>query len=267
MRALLVLLVACGSNESAAPPPSTPPPPSLAEARAYVIGKGVARDYRKAVALYRTRCAGGCGDREACRQYLDLVFKDRGAVLGRPDLGVVGLLCDRGDQLACLVASLYGTRPQPPHDLSAETLCRAGDHLACQLVLGDLHFGPYEGEPRPPTRVHPVIVQSCLEGVESSCGQLSGGDDPIAVMAHAQQVTLCDAGEADACDQVPGREISKEELCRAGDYDACSGSLVDGDRARACAAGYGKACTPPRETGLYGELQRTHELVPTPRCN
>src|SRR5215510_915772 len=95
---VITLAVACrGGSKPADPSPTRPAAPSAVEPQAYVLGDGVARDYRRAAALYAERCADGCGDLAACRSLYQLVVDSRGMVPRLAHAGVLMRMCWRRD--------------------------------------------------------------------------------------------------------------------------------------------------------------------------
>lgn len=305
MRGLVVAVVlglGCGGNAADAPsrvPPSAVPRAASvdplrvearrAEARALELGTGGTRDYRRAAQLYDELCAAGCGDADACRELVALALNERGTVMTPARLVIPARLCDRGDQVACWVASLFGVRDPSTFKGELTALCAAGDRKACDASvvfdIGDV--GDVLARPRP--------LAACNGGSASGCASLfsglwayclardiapgracvdlratewrTAGGDPAPLLASWAQVqALCARGEAEACDSVPGRELDESARCDAGDFARCESLANQGDdrAARvACAGGITERCTPPRPRPSTGGAEA---LATRDRC-
>ncbi|HVK87011.1 MAG TPA: hypothetical protein VM513_22985 [Kofleriaceae bacterium] len=280
--ALAFLALGCGSTSSPPPPPTNTAAAAVRtdEARRYLLGDEVPRDYRKAAALYRTTCGEGCGEQPACEALLGLALAGRGTVLGRSELAVAARLCDRGLPEACLVAGFKGVRDEKmiadKIDMKAVAArCDAGDVGACRSELAtDLGLG---GGSSHQERLAELRVRVCLDGKENRvCAehvktmwyecetrgqrcidQLVAEAKGMKLDDHAKTIenvwarirSACDAGDADACEAVPGRELAARVLCDAGDFAACD-KLAEGGDAHAarvaCEGGVTTRCLPPQ---------------------
>lgn len=288
----MVAVGACSSS----PPAAAPPPPvakpavaprrsaadeaALAKAKDLRLGK--ARDFVAAARIYADLCRAGCGDQEACREYLHLAAFSRGAVLARADLDIAVRLCDRGDALACEFASFTGMREKAYDPAAVTAACDRGDRQACALEstfdFEGTRLGiPCEGTcpPDPPTLGRRATLHACLHGEGRACGSLLASrmalcraETPDACVdaaareyeaaklgsakplrdAWAKTRALCTDGDVDACAQVPGHEVPRATLCAAGDYPSCNSSDDPALRKRGCDAGHRELCEPPGET-------------------
>src|SRR4051794_26626593 len=255
-----------------------------AEARAFELGTSGTRDYRRAAMIYDELCADGCGDHEACRELIDLAVHERGTVMTPARVAIPARLCDRGDQVACWFASLFGVRDPSAFTADLATLCTAGDRKACEgsveFDFGDVGtVGDVLARPRP--------LAACDAGAADGCASLfaelwpycsahdtapgtacvekraaewkaTGGDPTPLLVAWQQVQALCARGDAKACDWVPGKELDELALCTAGDYFRCQSLANRGeDRARpvACAGGITELCTPPRARPSTGAME------------
>ncbi len=260
---------------------------ALARAHALRLGSGVPRDYVGAASAYAELCRGGCGDAEACREYLHLAGFSRGAVLARADLDIAVRLCDRGDRTACQFASLMFMRSEDYDPDAVEALCAGGDRKACALAAvfdfeGTRLGVPCEGmcNPGPPSLGKRRTLHACRHGDGRACGSVISSHlvrcrldevptieacvDRVARQFEAAKLgsaaplrdawsttrTLCAAGDVDACSVVPGREIPDADLCSAGDWSKCDWSTDPAQRRRGCAAGYLELCEPRGERSV-----------------
>jgi hypothetical protein len=281
--AVVVAAVSC--SPSPLPILSSTGSAAMDDPRAYMLGRGVPRDYRKAAALYASRCREGCGDLAACEAYLELGLRQRGIPTNQATFTVAARLCDRKVSEACWIALLAGIRgeealEQVPMGSELEALCDGGDVRACRAEL-DTDLG-MSGSGSHQSRMHRLAEKVCLEGnhlpacIESmksmflSCDADRGQpcvDERVAwhtenqldsaptkqIWARVQ--AACAEGDADACSVVPGKEIDARLRCEAGDYVECNRLAQDGDvkaAALACAGGLTERCVPPVPSGTYG---------------
>ena len=265
---VIALAVACRGGSKPADPVSTgPAAPAAVEPQAYVLGSGVARDYRRAAALYAERCADGCGDLAACRSLYELVVDSRGMVPRLEHVGVLMRMCRRGDVLGCALASLMGVADKDavgPDRLPGD--CALGDASACHV---ELMFAYVDGtgafdEPVPPEvrharlerRMDNAASKQCRRGIARACRIMvenetwycrehMPGTDCVAEVSAARRAeridpapldfawkqvqASCSAGDADACALIPGRAILPRVLCDAGDYVRCAELGEHGD--------------------------------------
>jgi TPR repeat protein len=276
MRWALLALVACGSSS---PPPAQPqhtaPKDAIDPARAYELGKGVARDYRKAAALYGERCRDGCGDLAACKKYFSLAGKQRGVVLAGDKVATLaGAMCDRGSTMGCFAAIFLGVRDDSKFTGKASDKCEHGDAEAC-LLVGAFNFSGSSSVEKAETRAR---EKACELGVMEECSKMfehacEGAKSAMACVENAEQDALhetdadtkklrednaqhlritmmrlgteCDGGDVDACEGLPGREVDPMARCDAGDYGVCKrlGSEGNAQAAEvACRAGLGGSC-------------------------
>jgi TPR repeat protein len=266
----LLVLAACGSSPRPAPAPSHHAAPAAGVERGldFERGRGVPRDYRKAVAVYREACGDGCGDFASCQRLFRLAGDDRGIVIGGREMAILaGRLCDRHDMNACIATVLMGLREETAfmarEPEESATACDGGDLGACQLVqfASGFNFG---GSGTVEERGHRAEKKACqlgdLDGcveatkhelmlcetdanacIDADLARLRGGwgssaqeqhdfDDMAAELRDIvkRTVTACTDGDVDACAAIH-RDIPRAQLCDAGDYDACEKLAKDGD--------------------------------------
>lgn len=282
MRHALVALAVCGACGSAPPPaPSHHAAPQVAQVERgidFERGRGVPRDYRKAVDVYRAACHDGCGELASCQRLFRLATDDRGVVMpGKEMITLVGRLCDRHDENACIGAVLVGLRDETaiPHiedkDKEVET-CERGDLAACQLIMFGASFN-FGGSSTVEEREQTAAQKACMLGDPDGCTTVAkhwqyrceGKDLLACVDAETAEwakepelakdaaelrdvvkraITACTDGDRDACEAV-GKGIPPAQLCDAGDFDACRKLAEGGDahaKQIACAAGLDAKC-------------------------
>jgi TPR repeat protein len=296
-RALLaaVACAACGSTPPPAPAHHAPAPVAQVERGLdFERGRGVPRDYRKAVEIYRAACHDGCGELASCQRLFRLASGDRGIVMpGKELLALVSRLCDRHDMNACVAAVLIGARGDDviPHvddkDKQVEQ-CEAGDLAACQLTMFAASFN-FGGSSTVEEREQRAAEKACTLGDPDGCNSVAehwrnecegkdlvtcldalGAEDGGALAKEYAEtrdivkraITACTDGDVDACDAV-GKELPPAQLCDAGDFDACRKLAEAGDahaKELACAAGLDAKCDvkvprQPDARAIAGELQ------------
>jgi TPR repeat protein len=251
----LVLLAACRGS-SRAREASKPPMSPLDRARAFERGSGEPRDYTTAYALYAQLCRDGAGDAEACRRQLRMLAEARGAPAGDRDAlrrrygDLARAVCERQhNAVACYVAALAsGSAEAVPPAVRAELdqprhSCEAGDVDACELALSGFDFSGSSGRKEERERAAAMgcskddimlcaaVVRELTEcrvqpGIERCRDQLvatwRANDDRERLAALSKLDTACAAGDADACAAIPGRELARDALCKAHDYNACA---------------------------------------------
>jgi hypothetical protein len=263
VRYALLALAACGSTPPPAPAHHAPPPVAQVERGLdFERGRGVPRDYRKAVEVYRAACRDGCGELASCERLFRLSGDNRGVVMpGKEMVTLVGRLCDRHDANACIAAVLIGLRDETaiPHvtdkDKQLDT-CEAGDLGACQLVMFGASFN-FGGSSGVEEREQRAARKACTLGDPDGCNTVAKhwkydcndkdlltcvDDDDRDVVKRV--VTACTDGDADACEAI-GKNIPPAQLCDGGDFDACQKLAEDGDahaKQIACAAGLDVKC-------------------------
>ena len=241
-------------------------PSPMDRARAFERGRGAPRDYAAAADIYRERCADGDGDAAACRRFLRAQFTARGV-----DRDVVAAralatrLCERKhDRLGCFIALLTGHDPKHPLQAAVDVFssprppCDAAHLDVCETPL-DVGFGDQSSSHERAERA--ANREACAVGVLDGCialidavveceyepGEVACADhvvrewgkdtyDHDRIDALARVRDACDAGDADACGALPGREIASAELCRAHDWGACAAAGCLGDAAASAAA-------------------------------
>ena len=191
-------------------------------------------------------------------------------------LRLAAVMCGRGDDVMCVLSGFLEALSVPPgerfeRDTSAieaaservEAACDAGDGRACQGIL-DFSFGGGGGSSaewtrreRNGTACRQGWVEAC-DGLVYELGHCDDGDrdaDEIEVCerfhvddwkshdydadkldALTRLRDLCAAGDAPACEALPGKAIPDEELCAAKDYGACAALGCLGDDEAAAAA-------------------------------
>lgn len=259
----VALVGSCGNRATQEASPVSMSP------QAYESGSGVARDYRKAAAVYREQCADGCGDLAACRSLFDLAIDSRGIVPRVEHVATLTRMCKRGDSLGCSIASLLGVVDSSTAQPATNTgeRCAAGDASACEVELSmayDEGIGaPFE-EPETEqelatkleARMNNAASQLCRRGMVKACNEMvehetfacrlespprnciadvtadrrARGIDPAPLAYAWERVQqACHDGDADACALVPGHELSAKDLCNAGDYGSCAELATRGD--------------------------------------
>lgn len=295
MKYALLLLAACGSAQPKAAPShhAVQPVTSFERGIDFERGRGVPRDYRKAVAVYREACQDGCGELASCQRLFRLAADDRGVVIGGREMATLaGHLCDRHDMNACIATVLMGLRDETtlPHIADKDTqvdTCEAGDLAACQLVMFGASFN-FGGSGTVEEREQRAGQKACILGDPDGCNTVAkhweyqcGGKDLLACidaraaetraqltshpddlrgydrdMAELRDVvkrtiSACTDGDVDACAAID-RDVSKPQLCDAGDFSVCEVLAKEGDdhaKQIACAAGIDVHCAvkvPPR---------------------
>lgn len=243
-RAALVLLAACG--HAAAPRPAAHnEAASPGDPRDYELGHGVARDYAKALELYRTACNDGHGDAVACRKLGLAIANQRGSHEDNQAAGTaLGEACHAGDLPACLYGDALGMSVEHG-DLAGPltTACDGGDADSCQAALTMIAYSQAMSddcdahcqeqiENRELQACHLGSLRICIDLVQkvfesctpddTACATQAEGEAPAPFQNAVEQVrAACDAGDADACKVIPGRRIPEAELCAAHDYAAC----------------------------------------------
>jgi hypothetical protein len=280
LKRALLLLAACGSTPP--PAPSHHAVASVAQVERgldFERGRGVPRDYRKAVEIYRAACHDGCGELASCQRLFRLAGDDRGVVMpGKEMVTLVGRLCDRHDEYACIASVLVGLRDERaiPHVEDKDKLlasCEAGDLAACQLTIFGASFN-FGGSSTVEEREQTAAQKACLLGDVDGCVTVAKhwqyrceGKDLLACLdaetaewvkddaglakeaaelhdVVKRVITACTDGDRDACEAI-GKDIPRTQLCDAGDFDACRKLADDGDahaKQIACAAGIDAKC-------------------------
>ena len=277
MKRLVLVLAACGS----APPPApahhaAAPVAQVERGLDFERGRGVPRDYRKAVEVYRAACHDGCGELASCQRLFRLASDERGVVMpGKEMITLIGHLCDRHDENACIGAVLLGLRDETaiPHiedkDQQLDT-CQKGDLAACQLIMFGASFN-FGGSSTVEEREQAAAEKACLLGDLDGCNSVAshwqyecegkdviacldtmGAEEPSLAKEYAQTrdlvkrtITACTDGDPDACHAID-KDIPPPQLCDAGDLDACQKLAKAGDdhaKQIACAAGLDVGCT------------------------
>lgn len=202
-----VVLVACGASPGhggAGGPSGT----------AYELGRGTARDYRRAAQRYAAECDAGRGDIASCDSWFRITDRLGGAA--RPDeAAVFQTLCARGARFYCFVAVVRGIPATPAiarRLAGAAQRCRAGDRAACDAVSAS------RDRATEPERMREVGVE-----VDRTPAQCAAGD------AAACQIALAMYGLASVAMSHRGdREKAVEaSACAAGLLDACEAVLDD----------------------------------------
>lgn len=232
----LVVAAACFNSPPAAT--HTPPHDPLADARAAERGRGVPRDYAVAARIYERACDDGRGDSAACRKLFRAVVDGRGVDVDKPRVTrIATVLCERtGDRLGCVIAAFAASsRAELPADLRRALEEHRGDdcdaaHLdVCEVGIDLFDFNQSS------QHEYDVVAfdeRACKLDVIEMCTSLlaaSKASDEQRAVAKQRLTANCDAGDADACAALPGREIPWRELCDAHDYRACvfAGCLGD----------------------------------------
>jgi phosphate transport system substrate-binding protein len=281
-----VLLAACGGAARPAAPaiPASP----LARAEAFERGAGVPRDYRKAAGLYERHCDAGRGDPEACRRLVRATMAGRGTGVDLLRVAQIeSVQCFAGSAPSCAIAMRIAWRAggEKHVDSLREKLvgllgedidgaCERGDVAACEVWLGAQGLDVSGSSGREAKRDHAAdlmckqgLIAGCVylvEGVnlcgyEADAGRCvdewtrEAGADERAALAWLHR--RCDAGDAEACATLPGREVALPELCRAHDYGACAELACLGDAAAAAVAathGTGANCYGVRNRAAAG---------------
>jgi len=260
----LLLLAACGSSPKPAPSHHAAQPASAVERGLdFERGRGVPRDYRKAVAVYREACGDGCGELASCQRLFRLAADERGIAIGGREMATLaGRLCDRHDMNACIASVLMGVRDETAiaeHDLDSEERlkrCDGGDLGACQLVQfsGGFNFG---GSSRVEERSHEAATKACQLGdfdgcIEAmkhtifDCGEKEVGAciDWLAKSLHDGMGSSAEAQRMADEDEAELRDLAKRmtTACTDGDADACAVIHHDVSPAQLCDAGDFGAC-------------------------
>lgn len=241
---------------------------STPSAEVYERGDGVPRDYARAFELHRAACRDGRGDLAACDAVIDAMASARGTAFDtRTLLAMLKTICEHGDDVNCarawfleaMLDQAWRDRraPRSPEDEARtdafeaaiermEKACDDGSGRAC-AGLEDLAIGADESTRN--RRNELACRAGFLAGCSVLISEMWGCEDWSAdgtcelVMAEwrsnpgAQErlavyerlMARCDAGEADACEGLPGRALPSATLCAAHDYAACSALACLGD--------------------------------------
>jgi hypothetical protein len=272
----LIVLAACGSPPVAAPAHHVPSTTSRVDRGLdFERGRGVRRDFTKAVEIYRASCHEGCGDLASCQRLFRLGGNDRGVVMsGREMLTLAGRLCDRKDENACIAAVLFGLRdetaiPQFEKGKDVEA-CDAGYLAACQLVMFGASFN-FGGSSGVEEREQTAATKACLLGDRDGCDTVTKhwtyeceGKDLGACLDAKLVDWTSDLGSDSSTRRdlenelaqirgVTGRTIT---ACTDGDVDACKALDKDLPPAELCDAGDFAACSKLAEQGDAHAKQR-----------
>lgn len=204
---------------------------------ASVSARGTARDGRRELRLLQAMCTRGDGVGCFQSMYLEAMGdRFRRNTFGVPDdpetderfkakfdaaLHRVERACARGEGRACavmfgLVGGDGGTAEERRRD-HADVACQQGSVELCNWLIVEL-WGCDDGDD----------LQAC-ERVVGEWRSRPWNERQLAALDRLQ--TWCDAGEARACDELPGRPIPDEQLCAAHDYRACDSLACMGDDA------------------------------------
>lgn len=150
-----------------------------------------------------------------------------------------------------------------------EAACEGGNGRACaameELNLGDVDFEEYSRDRRNDMACRAGFIDRCdallwklrdcavwLTTDSAACDRVvtAWRSDPVhraQLAAYERLDAMCDAGEARACDVIPGRALPDDDLCTAHDYAACAtlacfGDDAAGERARRNGASHLAAC-------------------------
>jgi hypothetical protein len=197
---------------------------------AIAIARGTTYDPRALLSLSKKLCDqgddSGCAYASIAEAWLDPARRNPGlrrSPQGKARIDAFDVVrerienaCDRGDARACATLE----RLNIDEDLSARHLrsdvaCRAGFIAGCASIISE--------------------IWGCEDwGADDTCESIlawwrnePGGDERLAV--YQRLVARCDAGEADACEGLPGRALPRATLCAAHDYAACSWLACLGD--------------------------------------
>lgn len=208
-------LGACGG--SPAPPHNTAP--AEPSGRSYELGRGVQRDYRRAIAAYARECSDGRGDIAACDGWYRLNERLEIDVHGQ-DRAMVQALCERGGRYYCFLAVVRGmpaTRAIEQRLMAQGKRCQANDQAACSAVLASIS---------PRTEVD--RLREIGIAVEHTPAQCKAGD------AAACRIALTVYGIAHLASSRRSDEEEQvsEAGCAAGLLDAC-GEILD-EALRSC---------------------------------
>jgi len=252
----LGLLLACALGCGAAPEPgrvvaSTAAPVDPggaargpASARDLELGRGVPRDYQAAARLYAAACKGGRGELAACARFDDLARKRRGIDLDGSAATRHQILCERGVRDAC---------DEGAYD--EQKSCANGNWAHCGLA-----FAGSGCATQPTAACFDELARQARHGV-------SPVYDGVGVVADSRRLlAACDEGEADACAQLPGREIPLPTLCRANDHGACHRLACEGDAlaARTDRAHHAERGVPCPMVAWKAQQQRQQARAATP---
>jgi TPR repeat protein len=243
----LALAASCCSTKRSSEPGGLP---TLHDARAYELGTAGPRDYRKAAEIYASLCRDGVGDLSACHALLRATLEARGVARDAAVAGRLGLtMCGRGDSLGCgaVVAFRVDIEVSPAQINAAfarlettEQECIGGQAEACEGALFIHGIGAANTAAGGAERYRVLADAACKLGVLDGCGVLAQ-DAANGVetndrhqRAFAVLNRACDAGDATACEAIPGRELDPSLLCSAHAYEACAelGCHGDSDAAR-----------------------------------
>jgi hypothetical protein len=245
---------------------STASPPT---AQAYERGNGVPRDYVRAFELHAEDCREGRGDLEACDAVIEAIEFARGTTY--EPLTVLSTLksfcAQSDDDVICVrawILEAFQTWRDPKASPSPEekartralqaaaarlaTECDAGTGRACD-VLGEFDLSADESTKYRRNeiacragntgRCSTLIAElwGCEDwSAEGTCALIiadwqSNPDAQELLAVYERLLAKCNAGDADACEGLPGRALSSATLCSAHDYAACSALACLGDDA------------------------------------
>jgi TPR repeat protein len=147
-------------------------------ANMYLLGRGVTRDYVRAVALYSKACEAGnmIGCRDLGGMYADGQGVERDEARG---VALYRRACDGGDPSGCLnLGYMYQSgRGVPKDDMLARPLyemaCNNGEPIGCRN-LGNFYLGGRGGLTRDEARGQALLQKACKGGDDTACLQLEG---------------------------------------------------------------------------------------------
>jgi hypothetical protein len=224
---------------------------AMDEARAHERGTAGPRDYRKAAAIYASLCRDGAGNLAACHALLRAIYEARGVAFDRVAAARLGLaMCMRGEPFGCVTAVIF----RDHITISAEQLaaagkrsdaadeeCRAGAPAACEAALLVHGIGAANTAASQAERGRALGLAACQIGVLDGCDLVVTQDqyasDGAQGDGHQHAVdtltAACDAGDATACEVLPGRRVDPALLCAAHAYQACADLGCGGDESAA----------------------------------
>jgi TPR repeat protein len=223
----------------------------LAEADAFMSGRGVPMDRRKAEPLYKKACESGLA--EACAELAVILWrgqgndgenKPRASNLMRSSLPALEEGCKQGNMRACLSlgSALDEGIGAEENDARAAVLyeqsCTGGVTGACLLLGLMYHFG--EGVTKDASRAAALFEQSCTGGWIHGClilGMLyANGEGVTKDLSRASELyeQSCTGGDAYGCYKVGrlydrGEGVTKD-LSRAAELyeQSCTGGYAEG---------------------------------------
>jgi TPR repeat protein len=238
----------------------------MTKADAFMYGRGVPEDRRKAELLYKQACDSGLA--EACAELAVILWwgqrasgenKPRASNLMRVSLAALEVGCKQGNMRACMrqataLAEGLGTGE---NDARAAELygqaCSGGDLVGCNNL--GLMYKNGEGVPKNTARAVKLYEQACSGGEAGGCNNLG---------------TLYDKGEGVPKDDARAAELF-EQACSGGEATGCNnlgvlyknGEGVPKNTARAAEL-YEQACSGGEGTGCFnlGVLYDNGEGVP-----